>query len=319
MRRDSPSDLPAVAILGAGTMGPGIAAAFAASGFATSLWARRLAAAETAVEDARRRVTMLVDNRLAEPGERHLEPTDDLAAALDGAELVVEAISEDLDAKRSLFADVEERAGSGALLASTTSGLDVGEIARSAHRPERFVVMHFWNPAHLIPLVEVLGGSDTAPEMVDEACSLVRRLGKHPVRLNKFVPGFLGVRLQQAVVRESVALLEAGVASAEDIDAATRLSFGARFPVIGPLETSDLGGLDVILSIHEYLLADLDCSQSPQTLLRELVGDGHLGVKTGRGFYDWASRDAAELARRRDEELIARVKSLRDRGDLARV
>jgi 3-hydroxybutyryl-CoA dehydrogenase len=127
------------------------------------------------------------------------------------------------------------------------------------------------------------------------------------------------VRLQQAVVRESVALLEAGVASAEDIDAATRLSFGARFPIIGPLETSDLGGLDVILSIHEYLLADLDRSDAPQTMLRELVRDGHLGVKTGRGFYDWATRDAGELARRRDQELIARIKSLRDRGELSSV
>ena len=300
-------------------MGPGIAASFIASGFETSLWARRRSAAGTAVDDAHRRVMVLVENDLAAPNELRARPTDDLEQALDGAGVVIEAISEDVDAKRSLFAEVENLVDPETLLASTTSGLDVDAIAGDASRPRRFVVMHFWNPAHLIPLVEVLGGEATSPEIVDQACSLVRRLGKHPVRLNKFVPGFLGVRLQQAVVRESVALLEAGVASAEDIDAATRLSFGARFPIIGPLETSDLGGLDVILSIHEYLLADLDRSDAPQTMLRELVRDGHLGVKTGRGFYDWATRDAAELARRRDQELIARIKSLRDRGELSSV
>ena len=300
-------------------MGPGIAAAFVSSGFPTSLWARRRSAAEVAVADSHQRARVLVDNGLATPNELQVEATDDLAEALDGVEVVIEAISEDVDAKRALFEEVERQVDPDSLLASTTSGLDVDEIARGASRPGRFVVMHFWNPAHLMPLVEVLGGAQTSPELVDEACSLVRRLGKHPVRLNKFVPGFLGVRLQQAVVRESVALLEAGVASAEDIDAATRLSFGARFPIIGPLETSDLGGLDVILSVHEYLLADLDCSKGPQTLLRELIRDGHLGVKTGRGFYDWASRDAAELAHRRDKELIARIKALRDRGELSSV
>jgi len=300
-------------------MGPGIAASFVASGFDTSLWARRREAADFAADEAQQRVRVLVDNDLATQNGLRVVATDDLAEALEGSGIVIEAISEDVDAKRSLFAEVERQVDPGTLVASTTSGLDMDAMASDAEHPGRFVVMHFWNPAHLMPLVEVLGGAATLPETVDQACSLVRRLGKHPVRLNKFVPGFLGVRLQQAVVRESVALLESGVASAEDIDAATRLSFGSRFPIIGPLETSDLGGLDVILSIHDYLLADLDCSQAPQALLRELNRDGHLGVKTGRGFYDWSIRDAAELAGRRDEELISRIKSLRARGELSGV
>jgi 3-hydroxybutyryl-CoA dehydrogenase len=118
-------------------------------------------------------------------------------------------------------------------------------------------------------------------------------------------------------VREAIALLQAGVASAEDIDAATRLSFGARFPVLGPLETSDVGGLDVVAAIHRYLLADLDCSTGPQDLLTELVAGGDLGVKTGRGFYNWSNRDAADLARRRDDELIMRLKSLHESGQLS--
>jgi 3-hydroxybutyryl-CoA dehydrogenase len=177
--------------------------------------------------------------------------------------------------------------------------------------------MHFWNPAHLVPLVEVMGGADTESWLLDLVESVLRRIGKYPVRLIRYAPGFIGARLQQAVVREAIALLQAGVASAEDIDAATRHSFGARFPVLGPLETSDVGGLDVIAAIHSYLLADLDSSTQPQDLLTEKVAGGDLGVKTGRGFYDWSERDPTELAQRRDEELIMRLKSLHRSGELS--
>jgi 3-hydroxybutyryl-CoA dehydrogenase len=305
-----------VAVLGAGTMGPGIAAVFAAAGFQSSIFGRRERAAERAAAQAEKQWRVLVDHGLASPGEMRIRPAHDLDDALGDAEIVIEAVSEDLETKRSVFAEVEQRVDSDVVLGSTTSGLDIDLISATAEHPARFLVLHFWNPAHLIPLVEVVGGKRTDPAIVDGACALLRRIGKHPVRLNKYVPGFVGVRLQQAVVREAIALLQAGVASAEDIDAATRLSFGARFPVIGPLETSDLGGLDVIAAIHEYLLADLDCSREPQALLKELVSAGDLGAKTGRGFYDWANRDAGELSRHRDEELITRIKSLHERGQL---
>jgi 3-hydroxybutyryl-CoA dehydrogenase len=261
----------------------------------------------------------LFENGLSSVEEPQIEATDDLGDALGGVEVVIEAVTEELPDKKSVFRKVENLIDRPALLASTTSGLDPDAIAEDLEDADRFVVMHFWNPAHLVPLVEVLGSSRTEASVVEEACLLVRSLGKHPVRLNIFVPGFLGVRLQQSVVREAVHLLESGVASAEDIDAATRLSFGARFPIIGPLETTDLGGLDVILSIHEYLLSDLDSSKQPQALVRRLVGEGSLGVKSGRGFYDWETRDAAALAQRRDEELIARVKALRALGELTSV
>lgn len=309
-------ELSRVAVLGAGTMGPGIAAVFAAAGFHSAVFARRQDAAERAVAQAQNQWRALVDHGLAASPEARIRPAHDLDDALQDAEIVIEAVSEDLEVKRRVFAQVEQRIDSDVILGSTTSGLDINRISATAEHPSRFVVMHFWNPAHLIPLVEVLGGERTDPAIIEAACSLLRRIGKYPVLLNKYVPGFLGVRLQQAVVRESIALLQAGVASAEDIDAATRLSFGARFPVLGPLETSDLGGLDVIAAIHDYLLADLDRSQEPQALLTELVSAGDLGVKTGRGFYDWTTRDAAELSRRRDEELINRIKALRRRGEL---
>lgn len=310
------SEISRAAVVGAGTMGPGIAATLGAAGIDTTLWARRPRAAAEAAEDALGRIRILRESGLAASAPGDVTAVDDLAGAVDGVEIVIEAISEDVAAKRAVLGAVEEVVDADVVLASTTSGLDPDEIARDLAHPNRFLVAHFWNPAHLIPLVEVLGCQQTPAELVDSVCAWLHAIGKHAVRLHKFVPGFLGVRLQQAVVREAIALLEAGVASAEDIDAATRLSFGARFPIIGPLETSDLGGLDVVANIHSYLLADLDASTEPQPALVRLVESGRLGVKSGEGFYDWSQRDAAELIRRRDQELLSRLQQLRaSRGE----
>jgi len=306
-----------VAVLGAGSMGPGIAAVFSAAGFESHIYARRLAAGGAAQRRAESQRELLWDHGLATHADTVIRASHDLEEALEGVGLVIEAISENLEEKADLFATVEQFVGADVVLASTTSGLDIGRISSGARHPGRFLVTHFWNPAHLVPLVEVMGGKETESSLLDWVEDLLRRIGKYPVRLNRYAPGFIGARLQQAVVREAIALLQAGVASAEDIDAATRLSFGARFPVLGPLETTDVGGLDVIAAIHAYLLADLDCSTQPQTLLRELVASGDLGVKTGRGFYDWSKRDPVELTERRDEELIRRVKSLHQTGELS--
>lgn len=297
-------------------MAPGIAAVFSAGGFETMIYARRPEAGESARDRAGAQRQVLYDNELASTMSSSIGSTDDLAEAVSKADIVIEAIAENVAAKQALFRDVERLVAADSVLASTTSGLDIADISAEARNPSRFVVMHFWNPAHLVPLVELVGSEVTEPGLIDDVSDLLRRLGKYPVRLEKYVPGFIGARLQQAVVREAIALLEAGVASAEDIDAATRLSFGARFPVLGPLETTDLGGLDVIAAIHEYLLPDLDCSQEPQELLAALVDQGNFGVKTGAGFYDWSQRDARQLMDRRDEELLMRVKSLHRQGDL---
>jgi 3-hydroxybutyryl-CoA dehydrogenase len=303
-------------VLGAGSMGPGIAAVFAGAGLESWIYARRheaAIAARTRSEDQR---AVLFDNDLASHSDTPIYATDHLEEALEGSGLVIEAISENIEAKATLFRQVEDLVEGDVILGSTTSGLDIDEISAGARNRGRFVAMHFWNPAHLVPLVEVMGG-EAESSLLDMVESLLRRIGKYPVRLNRYAPGFIGARLQQAVVREAIGLVQAGVASAEDIDAATRLSFGARFPVLGPLETSDVGGLDVIAAIHTYLLADLDSSTEPQDLLTDLVERGNLGVKTGRGFYDWSDRDATDLARRRDEELIMRLKSLHRSGQLS--
>lgn len=307
------SDAPAsvrVAVLGAGTMAPGIAAAFAAAGHEVVLWSRSAERARAALERAAEMAAFLTEHGLAAAsgaGGDRIALADELEGVAD-AQLVVEAVAEQLAVKRELLARVEAVVAPDAVLATNTSGLKVSDIAEQLERPERAVAMHFWNPAHLMPLVEVAGGRATAPEIVDRAMAIARDIGKRPVRLSSEVLGFLGTRMQQAVVREAIALLEGGVASAEDIDLAVRSSFGVRFPVIGPLESADLSGLDVIEAIHRYLLPDLDRSSEPQAALTERVAAGALGTKAGRGFHDWTVRDPAEVVRRRDDELVRRLR-----------
>jgi 3-hydroxybutyryl-CoA dehydrogenase len=295
-------------------MAPGIAAAFASAGHDVLLWSRTPARTDEAMERAAGMARFLAAQGLASASgaaDRRLTLAGRLEE-LAAADVVVEAIAEDLGAKRELLAQVDSLLDADVMIATNTSGLRVSDIADGLGDPARVVAMHFWNPAHLMPLVEVGGGRDTAPATVDRAVELARAIGKQPVRIEREVLGFLGTRMQQAVVREAIALLEAGVASSEDIDLAVRTSFGIRFPIAGPLESADLSGLDVIASIHEYLLADLDASTSPQTPLTERVAAGALGTKSGRGFHDWTVRDASALVRRRDEELVRRLRLLGD-------
>jgi 3-hydroxybutyryl-CoA dehydrogenase len=305
----------AVCVLGGGTMSPGIATAFASRGHEVRIWTRSPERATAAVLRAREMLNFLAANELAPGTPARLNAALSLGQLAD-AELIIEAIAEDLDAKRRLLRLVETVCDAGALIATNTSGLRVTDIAHGLGRPDRVVAMHFWNPAHLMPLVEVTGGELGSPASVDHAVRLIRAIGKLPVVLERDVLGFLGTRMQQAVVREAIALLEAGVASAESIDLAVRASFGIRFPVLGPLETTDLSGLDVIQSIHSYLLRDLNASVAPQSALTERVARGDLGVKSGQGFHDWSVRDADAVIRRRDEELVRRLRLLAEQGAL---
>lgn len=303
-----------IAVLGSGTMAPGIVAAFASAGHEVTVWGRRGERSEDTAQRARELARGLADEDLLPAGgtaEARIDVARSLAA-LAQAELVVEAVAEDPGIKRELFARLEDVVGPETVIASNTSGLLITDLAAELRHPERVVAMHFWNPAHLMPLVEICGGQRTAPEIVTRTIRVATDIGKRPVRLQREILGFLGVRMQQAVVREAIALLESGVAVADDIDLAVRMSFGVRFPAVGPLESADLTGLDVIEAIHEYLLPDLDRSTEPQPALRERVRRGALGIKASGGFHDWTSKDPQECVRRRDEELVRRLHLLRE-------
>jgi 3-hydroxybutyryl-CoA dehydrogenase len=174
---------------------------------------------------------------------------------------------------------------------------------------------HFWNPPHLMPLVEVIRGEDTPEHVIDRVCQLVESIGKRPVRVNRDVPGFIGNRLLHALWREAISLVEKGIATPEDVDLVARLTFGLRMPVVGPLENMDLVGLDLIEKIHQYLLDDLADNHGPSGYITERVQQGNLGAKSGQGFYDWRSRKAEELIQRRDKQIVRQLRYLHELED----
>ncbi len=203
------------------------------------------------------------------------------------ADMVVEAVFEDMETKRSLFGRLEELCAPDAIFCTNTSAMSPTEISARLKRRERFVGTHFWNPAHLIPLVEVVKADATSDETCLAVMELLRAAGKRPILCRKDVPGFIANRMQHALWREAISIVENGIADAETVDEAVKYSFGLRLGQLGPLENADMVGLDLTLSIHEYLLPRLESSGKPSPLLKRLHERGSLGFKTGEGFRSW--------------------------------
>jgi 3-hydroxybutyryl-CoA dehydrogenase len=277
-----------VAVLGAGTMGHGIAQVCAAAGRDTLL----LDVEPEAVRRGVRRIEENLEKGVSlgkitvedrELTLSRITPAQDLAATSQ-ADLVIEAAPEDLDVKRSLFRALEDTVGRGTILATNTSSLSIDAIASGLTSPERFLGLHFFNPVHIMALVEVVRGSRTSALVLDAAMSFVSELGKEPIVV-KDSPGFASSRLGVALGLEAMRMVEEGVAEPEAIDRAMEL--GYRHPM-GPLRLTDLVGLDVRLGIAEYLHQTLGQPHfKPPEILRRMVAEGKLGKKTGRGFYDW--------------------------------
>lgn len=304
-----------VAVIGAGNMGQGIAQVFAQAGRRVHLTDTNQAALEQSLKQIRRNVSVCADRGLicAEDGDAAvsaIRPFIRLSETLQEADYVVEAISEVLELKQRLFCEMDETCPPDVILASNTSGLRIADIASGMTHPERAATNHFWMPAHLIPIVEVVGGEKTNPEVVRICCELLAEAGKKPVVVCRDVPGFIGNRMQHALVREAISIVEEGIASAEDVDAVARLSFGLRLPVTGPLEAMDLAGLDLVLDIHSYLLESLSRDKEPAPLLRQLVDAGKVGSKAGQGFRKWTPKQVEAINRAREADLIARLRSM---------
>jgi 3-hydroxybutyryl-CoA dehydrogenase len=233
---------------------------------------------------------------------RRIRPSTRLEDAA-GAELVVEAVTEDLPLKHAIFGDLDRLCPPPAVLASSSGQPASRLVARVRHRG-RVVAAHFWNPPQLIPLVEVCAGPETDPDVVSWVCDALRRAGKQPVVLDREIDGFIGNRLQFALLREALALWASGVASAEAIDLAVKTSFGRRLSVTGPLESADVGGLDTMHAFAAFLFPSLDASAEPPAAMGGLVAEGHRGLPSGRGIYDWGRRDGRALVRERVDELF---------------
>ncbi len=297
-------------------MGPGIALTMVLAGHAVRVFGRSSASLERGQKAFAKALALFETEGIVEAeqrldAERRIEWCDQLATAVADAGLVFESIAEDLPAKQALFAAVEQHVDQATILASNTSGLPIAAIAEPLKRPERAVTTHFFNPPHLVLLVEVVKGARTAPEIVERVRGILAAAGKRPVVVNRDVPGQIANRLQYAIIREALTMVEQGVTSIDDIDTAIKYGPGSRWPVYGPMEHLDVVGLDMIAAIGDSIVPDLSREPINPRLLRQRIADGQLGVKTGQGLYDWSARSAADVVAARDRFLLERLKANR--------
>ena len=285
-----------IGVVGAGLMGHGIALQFALGGYdvrLNDLSEERLAAA---VGNVRTTLAMLADMGLVDSADAERAPdristSASLEEAVSEVDFVVEAVFEDLPLKQSVFADLDRFCPGHAILSSNTSSFMSSQLAPSTGRPGQVVVANWWNPPYLLPLIEVVKGPETSDETIETTAGLFTRLGKRPVVLQKESLGFIGNRMQFALLREAVSIVESGIASAEDVDLVVKSSFGRRLSVAGPFEVFDLAGWDTISAIIAQLFPDLGAGRATPALIEDLVERGDLGVKSGRGFYPWTDEN----------------------------
>ena len=292
-----------IAVIGAGLMGHGIAQVFALGGHAVRLTDIKDEILVTARNNMTANLALLAEHGIvakeaAGPALERVSTTTELARAVEGADWVVEAVIENLEIKQNLFRELDALCPERTILATNTSVISITQIGAKTRHPGRVVGTHFWNPPYLIPLVEVVRGDYTVDEVMDRTIDLLQQVGKHPVRVNKDVPGFVGNRLQHALWREAISIVAQGIADAATVDECVKYGFGLRLPILGPMENADLVGTDLTLAIHDYLLKYLESSGEASALLKTLVERGDLGFKSGRGFQQWSAEAAAETHRR---------------------
>jgi 3-hydroxybutyryl-CoA dehydrogenase len=295
-----------IAVIGAGLMGHGIAQVFALAGHdvtITDSFANNLDTVKSRI------AANLRDLGDDEGAVVRVAPCADLAEAVRDADYVVEAVLEDLPLKQKLFAEVERHVRPDTILASNTSVIPITAIMQGLNKRERALGTHWWNPPFLVPLVEVIETQWTSPQAIAWTMKLHEAAGKKPAHVKKDVPGFIGNRLQHALWREAIALVEQGICDAETVDAVIKASFGRRIAVLGPLENADLVGTDLTLAIHNTVLPAIDSRPGPSPYLQKLVADGKLGFKSGEGFRKWSADEQAALR----AKVVAHLKASRDR------
>jgi 3-hydroxybutyryl-CoA dehydrogenase len=278
------ADKARIAVIGAGLMGHGLAQVFALGGHAVTIY--------DAVDASLKTVKDRISTNLRDLGDdpravERVRPTGDLADCVRDVDYVVEAVSEDLALKQKLFGEIETHVRADTILASNTSVIPITDIMRGLERRERALGTHWWNPPYLVPLVEVIGTEWTSPTVIDWTMKLHADVGKTPAHVKKDVPGFIGNRLQHALWREAVALVEHGICDAETVDTVIKAAFGRRLAVLGPLENADMVGTDLTLAIHKTVLPAIESRPGPSPYLEKLVADGKLGFKSGEGFRTW--------------------------------
>jgi len=306
-------------VIGSGVMGHGISMVCALGGYEVSLVDTTKEILARALDRMNADFTGLVKNRLVtEEGVKsalaRIRMTTSIAEAVGGSKLVTEAITEQIASKKELFRDLDRLCPEDVVLASNTSTFRITEIASAVSKKSRVVGTHWWNPPYLMPLVEITKGAETSEATANKARQFLLNLGKAPV-VCKDHPGLIGVRLHAALNTEAVRILQEGLASAEDIDTTVKMCLGLRWGIVGPLETLDLGGLDVFNDAYEHLAGELGERFRPPALFKEKVANGELGVKTKKGFHKYTPESIESLLKRRDEFLAKRVKEIQQNPD----
>lgn len=302
-----------VLVIGSGMMGSGIGAMSALAGNKTILLDVDEVRVQAGLGRAQACIKIREANGLNAPAECQkaialLETSTDMLGAASKARMVIEAIIEKIAAKQELFAQLDEILPVDVPICSNTSGLRITDISERCTHPERTVTTHFWLPAHLVPLVEVVMGEKTDFALAEKVLGELKKWGKSPVLVKRDLPGQLANRVFQAIIRESIDIVASGLASAEDVDTAISCGMAMRFPVWGPLKHLDAVGLDLGLSVQETVLPDICAEKNANAYIKELVEHGNLGVKTGKGFYDWSQKNIETDMEKRDKFIIEAVK-----------
>ena len=312
-------DIKNITVLGSGIMGHGIAQSFLMGGYEVVLFDISEPILATARAHVKKNLELFIKSGIIKEEEIEacmgkLSTTTDLEKAVCEADFIVEAVPEDLNLKQGLFEKIESFCSSTAIIASNTSSLTLKEIGERVKHKSRLVVTHWFNPPHIVPTVEVVKTEDTSDETADVAYALMEKIKKSPVLVNWEIPGFIVNRIQIAMVREVLNLYKMGVASAADIDRAVKGSMGFRLASIGPLLTIDLGGVKLWRSVCANLLPQIESATTTPASLEDLIAEGHDGIKSGKGFYDYSvdfsEDDLDKVVKQRDQEFLNRLKNL---------
>ncbi len=306
---ENSSQISLVGVVGTGLMGSGIAAVFAAAGRTVFLFDKD----PKRLDEARKKIIEIYEEMrgagLTSLSQAeilsHIKPVSELAD-LRTVEFIIEAVPEVLEIKQALYRELETMVAEGVILASNTSGFMPSKLSEFLAHPDRFIVAHFWNPPHAIPLVEVVPSQQTSAPVVERTIALLRESRAEPVLVEKEIPGFIGNRLQYAILREALAIVRSGAASPEAVDTVMKASLGRRYATVGPLETADLGGLDTFLTIASHLMPELAKDEDVLNLMRTRVEAGDIGLRSGKGFYPWPPERADKVIKRRNADLLRR-------------
>jgi 3-hydroxybutyryl-CoA dehydrogenase len=309
------NSIHSVAVLGLGTMGHGIAQTFARAGYSVRGYDEARAARKSLHDRVRQNLRSFVDGGLVRAGEverilARIAVFDDEQETVESTQFVTEAVREELRVKQELLPRIERMVSGETILASNSSTFPISQSAARMKRPQRAIVAHWFNPPHIVPVVEVVPGPRTSAATTRTTLALMKKIGKEAVHIRKEIPGFLINRCQAALMREVWDLLDRGVASVADLDAAVRGTMGFRLAAIGQLEVGDFGGLDVHTAVFRNLAPDIKSDTKLPTVVKKLVEAGHLGVKSGRGFYRYTPRTIAAKRSLRDKRFLALLRLL---------